>query len=804
MRNFLWIGFCLFLIARSSAQCSHRHVYSQRDVSLYDDPGNARSDSFDVVLTVIDLDMTLMNQSILKAACSIDVIPAAEGIDRILFDLAESLTVDSVHVNDEPNPFTRNGFHIHIPLESSLQTTSPCSVRIFYQGDPPTDNSFGGFYHVPGYGFNLGVGFHTDPHNYGRAWFPCFDNFVERSAHEVRVLTNNGRTAYCGGLRTSVQTAGQDSLLTTWVLTEPVPSYLVSVAVSQYTHVEWEYTKLNGEEIPVYLAAHPADTTNFKNSMSTLLQWLEGSEEYFGEYRWPRAGYVAVPFGGGAMEHATNIAYPLFAIDGSLTYETLMAHELSHHWWGDLITCSTAEDMWLNEGWASFCEALYMEYMYGHEAYMDYVMSNHKNVLTHAHLDDGGRYPVSGVPHEQVYGTHVYSKGASIVHNLRGMLGDESFFAACTGFLDTFAFTPVSSEDLKNFFQGYTMLDLTPVFQQWIYSPGYPEFRIRSWHEDDNGVHVKIDQFRHYADEYYDQVPLKITLLDPGGNRYDETIIMDGQINEVSIVSPENWEETGMVLLNYDNDLVMAVLPETKVIYTPGSSSFNYAEFILQTEDMGGNDSLFVRIENHWAAAADPNNIPGTDFILSNDRWWNVDGFFEGASLNGTIRFYGNPVTSGYYDPLFFGALQDGPYTENDLKIFYRPNGSEPWTVWPDFIVETLGGATNWNGRFQVYGLQKGQYCWGIQTGTVSSGEQKPNVQSVSVYTDPQQQLHLLTANEKGVFSIYDIQGKIIEQITVQRGHHTVPMQFRAGGTYLVVYQFEDHVKTFHITKHGR
>ncbi|MFN9799531.1 MAG: M1 family aminopeptidase, partial [Bacteroidota bacterium] len=249
---------------------------------------------------------------------------------------------------------------------------------------------------------------------------------VELSEYELRVLTANGRTAYCGGVRLSVDTVGTDSLYTRWLLADhPIPSYLASVAVANYTHVDDSYTTALGETIPVWLTARPQDTTAMKNSFLNLIGCLSGFEEHYGPYRWPRVGFVSVPFNAGAMEHATNIAYPSFAINGNLTFETLIAHELSHHWWGDLVTCRTAEDMWLNEGWASYCEALFEEIIYGVEAYADYVASNHKDVLTDVPNDDGGYFPVSGVPHELTYSGTVYSKGADIVHNLRGVMGDD-------------------------------------------------------------------------------------------------------------------------------------------------------------------------------------------------------------------------------------------------------------------------------------------------------------------------------------------------------------------------------------------
>jgi aminopeptidase N len=135
-----------------------------------------------------------------------------------------------------------------------------------------------------------------------------------------------------------------------------------------------------------------------------------GFENYYGPYVWNRVGYCLVPFNSGAMEHATNIAYPQAAT--GIAYEVdLMAHELSHHWWGDLMTCETQEDMWLNEGMANYSEKLFLEWTYGYGKYLAEVKSEHDDIVKYIHLREKGFRAISGIPHEYTYGDHVYKKG---------------------------------------------------------------------------------------------------------------------------------------------------------------------------------------------------------------------------------------------------------------------------------------------------------------------------------------------------------------------------------------------------------
>ncbi|MFM1931914.1 MAG: hypothetical protein RL226_1217, partial [Bacteroidota bacterium] len=346
----------LLLVFTSSAQinghtCQHRH----KGMTWRSASDASRSDTLDILHFDISLDFTQANAQLVSGVATLNVL-TLESVTALLFDF-EGMTTDSVHLNGESTPFTHSGETLSIVPASLISAGEELEVRVYYHGQPLQDDSgWGGFYFQSDYAYNLGVGFAADPHSYGRIWHPCFDNFVERAPYTLRVLTNNGKKSYCGGMLTS-ETVMNDSTLRVWELNQHIPSYLASVATGNYVHAEQTFESMTGSDIPIWLAAHAEDTTDLKNSFVNLIPALEAFEADFGPYRWPRVGYVTVPFSSGAMEHACNIAYPLFAANGSTANQTLMAHELSHHWWGDLVTCSTQEDMWLNEGMASHCEA---------------------------------------------------------------------------------------------------------------------------------------------------------------------------------------------------------------------------------------------------------------------------------------------------------------------------------------------------------------------------------------------------------------------------------------------------------------
>jgi hypothetical protein len=785
---FLLLSGCILAIAAFAQKpripCSHYHPPAFGLRNEYDAPENGRSDTLDVIRYTIDLDMTQMGLNLISGACQVEFVSLINDLNTLHLDL-QALTVDSVTSADGMLSFTHTGDDLLIELPEALMDGEAYAVTVHYGGDPATDTSWGGFYTTStGFAYNIGVGFDADPHTIGRMWFPCVDNFVERSEYDLRVLTSSGRTAYCGGVRVSVDTVGTDSLVTRWLLADhPIPTYLASVAVSNYTHVDNEYVTALGETIPVWLTARPQDTTAMKNSFANLIDCLAGFELRYGPYRWPRVGFVSVPFNAGAMEHATNIAYPSFAINGNLTWETLMAHELSHHWWGDLVTCRTKEDMWLNEGWATYCEALFEELIYGAQAYDDYVADLHKEVLTGTPVSDGGYYPVSGVPHELTYSSTVYVKGSDIVHNLRGVMGDDNFFTACQTYLETHQFTDVSSADLRDHFQQYTTADLTAFFDHWVYNPGFPEIRTESQTitAGESGwiVDLTLRQYLHHAPEYYTHIPLEVTVMNAGFETETHTVLVTGEFTNVTL---ETEIEPVYIILNRDQTINYAVLADEQIINDTGNSNMPYAELDLNVQSLGSSTEFWIRAENHWAAANEPAYIPFTEYYIASDRWWNIQTDMpEDALVNATIRYWGDPNQNNYYDPLYFTeAAQFG--NENDLIILYRPDGQSAWTEWPAFEVNDQGSETNWVGRIRIDGIRPGQYAWAIRTGVVGVEDREANTSTLTV---AQHADRITIRSAEGLIRIHDAQGRLMHEY-FSKGVLDVSTLPWSDGVYLI------------------
>ena len=769
MKNFslpqlLFVAICATISFQLFAQapnfhCGHRHWAK----NLFN--SNSRCDTVDIVDTYVYLDFTNFSSNTIRGYADITVSPLMVNIPQLHFDL-EGLTVDSVFINSNLVTYTQSGPDLFIDLPN-LASWVNFTTRVYYHGSPIHDTSWGGFYFSSGYAYNIGVGMDALPHNYGRVWFPCFDNFRERCTYTLDILTDGGRTAYCGGIRSSVQTIGTDSLLTRWNLLQPVPSYLASVAVSTYTHVEDEFTSLGGFTRPIWLTAKAADTLDMKNSFVHLHDALSAFENKYGNYAFDKVGFTAVPFTGGAMEHATNIAYPLFAIDGTINYETLYAHELSHHWWGDLITCETAADMWINEGWASYSERIFTEWLYGSQAYSTSIRNNHRDVLLNAPRNDGGYFPLNAIPESITYGQTVYNKGADVAHSLRGFMGDDAFFLAIHHLMEDYQFNTLNSVQMRDYFQQFTTEDLSEFFNGWVFQPGYPDFRLNnySYSTQWNGYafNIQVDQYLHHNQEYLNNVPLEVTVMDFQGNSQTYTMHFSG---ETSTVNTTIYVEPAHVILNQADKLHYATLASEDWNNTVGSHDFTFSNFEYDLLDKGNMDSIYVRAEMHLTAADRISAIPLTDYVISPDRFWHVNTYAnETTSTKMTLRYNGSATATSALDTSLFQLLQQYGMDESNLVLLYRGSVIEPWTEIPNATLFTSGSTTNWSGRFEVVNPLPGDYAFAFHSGIISVEENShPSLPFIITENS------ISYPNYSGKYSLTNTGGQILSKGKVSEG----------------------------------
>jgi aminopeptidase N len=754
---------------------------------------NLRSDTIDILNYNITLNITDFTTNVIRGNTVVKFTPRVNGVNKLDLDLLE-LIIDSIEINGNNLTYTYNDTLLSVVLPAIMNTGDTASVKVCYHGAPQGDPSgWGGFYFQSGYAYNLGVGFGALPHVYGRVWFPCFDNFVERSGYEFNITTNGGKVSYCNGYLAGDTTDAGGFRTRKWIMEEPIPTYLASVAVAAYAEVNQSYNGLNGT-IPIILAAVASDTTGVKNSFVNLPLALSTYENRFGPYMWNRVGYCMVPFNSGAMEHATNIAYPKATATGSLTYQTLYAHELSHHWFGDLATCRTAEDMWLNEGWAHYCEFIFTEALSGYNSYLAAVRTNHEDVLHFAHKKEGGYLTLSNIPQTYTYGDHVYNKGADIAHTMRGYMGDSLFFYSVKTYLSQNNYKDVSSADFMTALTAASGMDMTDFFNDWVNNPGFPHFSIDSAVSVAAGggtynVTVYVKQKLTGTTNYYSNVPLEVTFKNSNWQEQTQSLLMSGQNSSFNFNVPF---DPAFVGLNMMEKISHAVAPEIKKIKTTGTANFANSKFSVNVLSI--TDSAFVKVDHNYTAP-DPFQACCMPYRLSPNRYWKVDGILpSNFYAKATIAYDGRTAAfSGNYwlDDLL------NITNEDSLFLMYRKNASDDWHVYPYYVKNTLASITDKRGTITIDSLQLGEYTFGIRdflsTGIENISPEANN--NLKVYPNPVKgDLTIDVSSFKNDLGrsariiVTDLSGRVIlnEKLNVQDQRKLISTDGFSNGIYFI------------------
>lgn len=783
MRKYLKYGFLLWLLHFYSVGFGQKPIgyYSCGHASHHALETSKKAADFDVTQYDLHLDFTDFANQRFFGYTTVS-LTALSSITTVQLQL-EALSIDSILQGSDRVSFTRTDINVDITLAQDLNQNEKTQLVVYYNGKPEKDNSWGGFYYSGDYAFNLGVAFTKSPHNYGRVWFPCVDNFTDRATYSFEITTTSNKKALCNGVSKGVIDNGNGTQTFLWQMDQPIPTYLASVAIAPYTLNEYEH---NG--IPVVLSCLKEDSLNMVKSFIHLDGCIDAYINRYGPHTFDRIGFNAVPFNGGAMEHATNIAYPLFGVDGALTYETLFAHELGHHWWGNTVTCRTAEDMWINEGWASYSERIFLEWIYGKERYDQDISANHKAVLHYAHLRDGDTLAVSGIGHTNTYGSHVYDKGADMVHTLRGYMGDSSFFEAVQSFITKYKFQDVSSQDLENHFQTYTNRKLNSFFENWIYNPGFPHFSVLGFSSKPDGdkyrTTVNIGQRLRFAPTFFDNVPMDVTFYSSDFEIQNYTIELSKERQQMILMTDF---VPSYIALDIHKKISDAITDDAFMVKDTGTIDFGDAMMVMKVNQ--NVDSSFVRVEHNWVGA-DAYFTNGKLPFVSRERYWTVDGVWnKDFQADATIEYFGRETGSNYLQGYLDVDLIRN--TEENLVLMYRPNASAQWGLCKDYSWE-MGSKFDKRGSFTIHNVAKGQYAFGINEADRLSikTEATESNKYLTVFPNPTTDSLNITVEDaaKGTLEVTDGAGRLVisETINTSSEQKTFNVSNWAPGIYYV------------------
>lgn len=662
--------------------------------------------------------------------------------------------------------FSQSGDFLTVVFDEPIDADESAILDIRYGGHTFSETWGGVEWWGSAYVYNLGVGFDSQPHNLGKTWFPCVDNFTDKATYTLYITVDNDKKAICGGNLINTFDNGDGTTTWYWNTPQEIATYHISFAIGDYQVWEDTYHGLE-RDIPVQVYAKPYQMSNVPGTFANVKEIAAFYEENFGPYPFNRIGYVST--GKGCMEHTDNIAMASDIINGNTTQEEYVAHELSHMYFGNKVTCSTAGDMWLNEGFAQFCGLFYRTGVYGESNFQSEINPIMRSITNWCN-QEANWIPLNNMPLDMTYDTKaVYERGAVIVNTMMNYMGKENFMNGIRHYLETYSFGAASSEQLRDALTEATGIDMTGFFDTYVFCGGMPHFSVGLGEITQNGSQYDVllrMTYQHKGPSHVGRDNrVEVTFMSAEGQLQTQLVGWDGLEEGVHV--DLDFEPVAAVV-DYYNHFLDAKIDQ----HVMATGSYTFSVENLQTKVISVTDSTLVHVEGHFVRPEDDPEIPG--LTLSTSHYWNVLRHdFGEAEVNGIFKYSNSNSSDG-----------DIIQTQNDSAVLlYRSGIDEPWHTIP----YTQEGT--WKlGRFHVDNLQTGQYTIGVIDKTIfSSAETHENIPSV--FPNPASDQVTLRWNNHtdGTIQIFNQQLQLLKSIPYRNSKElTITISELPAGLYLI------------------
>lgn len=456
------------------------------------------------------------------------------------FDLSGSLHVTEVRYHGSPIGHQHQEDRLNIDLPAALATGTMDSLSITYSGEPP-ETGFGSFVRSEHQGAPI---LWTLSEPYGaKDWWPCKQDLYDKSdSVDILLTVPDGQRAASNGLLIDETPIGDGTVRYHWRHRYPIAYYLVAFSVTNYAAYT-DSVVLPGGTLEVLNYVFPEDLELAQEVTPETLAQAELFSELFGTYPFIAEKYGHAQFmWGGGMEHQT------MSFIGGYWYE-LMAHELAHQWFGNTVTCGSWEDIWLNEGFATYLAMLCYERL--QPGSWRGVLEERQRIGT---SEPGGSVRCTDTTTvSRLFSTRLsYVKGAYLLHMLRWVCGDDAFFAGCRNYLEDpqLRFGVARTPEFQRHMELASGMDLAGFFADWYVGEGYPSYDVRWAQTADGSVRLALNQTTSHPSVPLFEMPVLIQFSD-GTQEYD--VVLEQTTNELEyrttlpfqvttvVVDPELW-----------------------------------------------------------------------------------------------------------------------------------------------------------------------------------------------------------------------------------------------------------------------
>lgn len=430
------------------------------------------SRDFDTRKIILNLDIDVEGESLRCSSAEIQAVVLTDMLESATLNFV-GLNIDSVLVNNTLTTYSREDTGIcqvlDIDLNRPYMHGDQLSIQVFYHGVPEdglhiSENLTYVMNFVQSAWYPKGA----------RYWFPCFDEPYDKFALVMNLTISTSELLVATGSLLSIDTVGE-SCTYHWSEGKPIASYLVALQAAPNYVIIPDTFNFGEYTVPIQHHVLQHDSSRASVDFSDVPDILNFFSTLFGIYPFyeDKYGFVYLRPWGWAIEYPTNVFWAI-PITGSHYYEYIVAHETSHQWFGDAITPVSWKDIWLNEGFATYCEALYADHWQHGSSYRDYMKQIMNYYLGHEGDPVGYPFPIYDPP--DLWNATTYEKGACVLHMLRYLMGDYNFIYMLRSYYQSYMYKNASTEDFIEVAQNHYPDSLDWFFDEWLFKAGHPKY----------------------------------------------------------------------------------------------------------------------------------------------------------------------------------------------------------------------------------------------------------------------------------------------------------------------------------------
>lgn len=463
----------------------------------------------------------------LEGAIVIKFVTIDPAIDTIQLNFYDNMKIIFLELNGDEIDYQHVNNRLSFVINPGVDTNK---IKINYEGTP-LRSGLGGF--MFGKLNGKSVVYNLSEPDFASTWFPCNDLPTDKALLDIYITNDSSQVSVSNGNLVDISVS-DDRKTYHWKTIYPISTYLVSVYSSEYVSFSDQYISLDSvDTMSVSYFVFPDHLNDAKKDFKNHLKMLNVFAKLFGEYPFIKEKYGVAEFlwQVGAMEHQTITGIGSNFVSGNNFFEDVYVHELAHQWWGNAVGPKSWKDIWLNEGFATYSEALYYEAISGKDALKSTMLAKYQDHFKGKLYDPG----------ENLFGTTVYDKGAWVLHMLRWEVGDELFFKILKEYFNKYKYQNASTEDFQKVCENVIGKNLDHFFSQWVYK-GEDQIKVNydwSSHSENDSVIIKLDVKQIQNDWTAFQFKLPVHLIYSDGSGEDKIFFVNQREQQFNFVVGE-------------------------------------------------------------------------------------------------------------------------------------------------------------------------------------------------------------------------------------------------------------------------